>query len=152
MMWKDSDLPDGTSLWLWEVIESANRSLRQLCRRLETMDGDQLRRYCREYDEAKGWVNPCYCPEFHPSERCPEDFGDDFSVWVVAQGLAFYMEVWKNPERIDEYLKSFELIDLGRGYADRDWDHEADREEYLGWQCPLGVAHALHYHRYGEEC
>ena len=51
--------------------------------------------------------------EKHISEPCPEDFGDDFAKWAVAQGLAFYLEVWKNPDRIDEYLKGFEMIDLG---------------------------------------
>ena len=86
-------------LWFWSILESSNRSLVALCRQLEELPKDQLRRYRLEFDKWAGEVNPHHWEECQPhlSESCSEDSAEDFAAWVVMQGLSFYEEVASPP-------------------------------------------------------
>ena len=146
-MGAESNHPE-LSAWFWELLESSNSSLRLLCRKLE----QQLRAYRRQYDEAKDYVNPCYCEEFSPylADGCSEDHGDDFSAWVVMQGHRFYEEVQTDPTSIQRYLDLFGDVERRVEGSPR-WDESVDREEYRGYQRADYIATPIYRLRFGEE-
>ncbi|QJX00281.1 TIGR02996 domain-containing protein [Frigoriglobus tundricola] len=146
--------------WFWRLLESANRSLRDLCRRLETLPEERLRQYHEQFDGAKCYVNPCSWDECHPflTVGCSEDHGDDFAAWVVMEGRDFYEQVRAHPEQIDHYLqtcddaemkhrrlKPKQRIDAGL------WDFEVDRPEYRGYQRADYIARAVYLSRFGRD-
>jgi hypothetical protein len=140
--------------WFWELLESSGRSLRALCRRLEQLPKEQLRRYRLMYDKLKGEVNPHGWEECHPylTDQCSEDHADDFAAWVVMQGLAFYDEVAAHPEQIQHYLGMFAQAEAERRSGRQGaWDNEADRPEYRGYQRADYIASPIYLMRFGEE-
>jgi hypothetical protein len=140
------------SPWFWELLESSNSSLRSLCRKLEQLPKEQLRTYRVQYDEAKEYVNPCYCEEFYPyvADDCSEDHGDDFSAWVVMQGRRFYEEVRTDPTSIQRHLDVFDDVERKVEGSPR-WDESVDREEYRGYQRADYIATPIYRLRFGEE-
>jgi hypothetical protein len=140
------------SAWFWELLESSGRSLSFLCRQLEQLPEDQLRRYRDDYDEAKSYVNPCYWDECLPHLRqdCSEDHGDDFAAWVVMKGRAFYEEVRPHPEAVGGYLDQFAEAERWAGKPG-EWDESVDRPEYRGSQRADFIASRILWERFGEE-
>ncbi len=141
-------------LWFWTLLESSGRSLQALCRKLEQLPKEQIRRYQLEYDKRKGYVNPHAWEECHPhlTEDWSEDAADDFAAWVVMQGLDFYEEVAADPDRIDDYIKMYWRSEVERrvGPGGR-WDTEVDRPEYRGYQRPDYIATPIYKMRFDEE-
>lgn len=140
------------SPWFWELLESSNSSLRSLCRKLEQLPKEQLRAYRLQYDEAKEFVNPCYCEEFGPhiTDDCSEDHCDDFSAWVVMQGRRFYEQVRADPASIQRYLDLFDEVERKLEGSLR-WDQSVDREEYRGYQRADYIATPIYKLRFGED-
>jgi hypothetical protein len=137
--------------WFWNLIDSSDRSLRKLCGKLEQLSKHDLCRYYLAYGHWKDAVNPHYREECHPylAEPCSEDHCDDFSAWVVMQGLAFFDEVIKHPERIQQYLEVFSDCASGHGYSELRWDENVDREDYRGCQRADYIASAIFRSRHG---
>lgn len=141
------------SPWFWELLESSEHSLRSLCRRLEQLPKEQLRRYRLEYDEAKDCVNPCYWEECYPhlSEECSEDHGDDISAWVVMQGRDFFEQVLTHPEEVQRYLDIFSKVEMRQGFPELRWDETVDRAEFQGYQRADYIASPIYQTRFGED-
>jgi hypothetical protein len=141
------------SLWFWELLESSNRSLRALCRKLEELPQELLLRYHLEYEEAKEYVNPCFREEYYPYLRdgCSEDHGDDFSAWVVMQGKEFFENVLAHPEDAQKYLDEFSEHEMRRANPELRWDEEVDREEFRGYQRADCIAAPIYQIRFGED-
>jgi hypothetical protein len=140
--------------WFWDLLESSARSLRALCRRLEELPQEQLRRYKLLYDKWKGEINPHAWEECHPylAEDCSEDHADDFAAWVVMQGSAFYDEVAAHPELIQHYLGKFARAEAERRSGQPGaWDNEVDRPEYRGYQRPDYIPSPIYRMRFGED-
>jgi Protein of unknown function (DUF4240) len=141
------------SPWFWDQLESSGRSLRSLCRKLEELPKEELRRYRLEYEEAKCDVNPCSWDACQPflSGGCSEDYGDDFAAWVVMQGREFFGRVLSHPEDVQRHLEMFGEVGMRRGPADLRWDNEVDREDYGGCQRADYIALAVYRARFGED-
>ncbi len=142
----------GIAATFWELIESSGRNLRKLCRKLEELPKDQLRRYRQTYADYKYEVNPHCWKECHDylSGDCSEDQADDFAAWVVMQGLAFFHVVSSHPEKIHLYLDMFCDTESGRGYHELRWNEEVDRVEYRGNQRADYIASPIYELRFGE--
>jgi uncharacterized protein DUF4240 len=141
------------SAWFWDLLESSGRSLRSLCRKLEGLPKEELRRYRLEYDEAKSQVDPCSWDACQPflSRGCSEDHGDDFAAWVVMQGREFFGRVRSHPQDVQRHLEMFGEVEMRRGPADLRWDNEVDREEYRGCQRADYIASPIYRARFGED-
>src|SRR4051794_1448705 len=128
-MGTESDGPE-LSPWFWELLESSNRTLRSLCRKLEQLPKDELRNYQRQYDEVKEFVNPHYCEEFWPylTDGYSEDDCDDFSAWVVMRGRDFYEQVRADPASLPRYVALFAEVERKVAGSPR-WDTSVDRAE-----------------------
>jgi hypothetical protein len=148
-------MTDGPQLvpWFWELLESSGRNLRSLCRKLEQLPKEQLRRYRLDYDEAKDCVNPCCREECQPhlSGDCSEDHGDDFAAWVVMQGREFFERVRTHPEEVPRYLDMFGAAEARRDSPELRWDLEVDRDEYRGYQRADYIATPIYAARFGED-
>lgn len=141
-------------LWFGALLESSNRSLIALGRKLEALPKEQWRRYRLEFDKWAGDVNPHYWEECQPhlSESCSEDSAEDFAAWVVMQGLGFYEEVAAHPERIDAYLKMFCQAEAERRTGGPGWwNNDVDRTEYRGYQRADYIATPIYQARFGED-
>jgi hypothetical protein len=134
--------------WFWDLIETSDRGLRVLAKRLEELPKERLQQYLLWYDEAKEHVNPAYIEEFwpHMPEPCSDDHGDDFAAWVVAQGREYLGLVRSNPADIQTHLDIFEA-DL----PEFTWDTAVDREEYRGYQRPGSIVTPIYETRFGED-
>jgi hypothetical protein len=149
-----SDEPNAwwPSPWFWEVVESSNRDLRTLCRTLESLPQEDLRRFQFDYEDAMSYVNPCTCQKYWPYlEECSADAATDFADWVVRQGRSFYAEVRGSPQLIGRYWEAFETCEVGSESSNLGWNVEVDRPEYRGWQTPAGIARPIHRLRFGED-
>lgn len=146
---------DGPRLspWFWDLLESADHNLCALCRKLEELPKERLQRYRMEYDEAMGYVNPCYCEEFYPYlvGEYSEDHCDDFAAWVVSQGREFYDQVRTQPETIQRHLDMFARDEEGRRSSKWSWDETVNRPEYRGYQRPDYIASPIYEMRFGED-
>src|SRR5262249_53818538 len=110
--------------WFWGIIESSERSLVALCRQLEELPKEKLRRYQVLYDMAKSRVNPQYweaCHPYLPEDGCSEDRSDDFAAWVVSWGRTFFKEVRARPSQIQRYLEMFSDYEIGGGPLKLRW-------------------------------
>src|SRR5262249_42206062 len=142
------------SSWFWDLLESAGHNLCALCRKLEELPQEQLERYRLEYDEAMGYVNPCYCEEFHPYlvDECSEDHCDDFAAWVVSQGREFYERVRSQPEAVQQHFDMFVRAETGRRSRMQGWwDDRVDRPEYRGYQRPDYIASPIYEMRFAKD-
>jgi hypothetical protein len=140
------------SPWFWQLLASSQLSLPALCRQLEQLPKEQLRRYHFEYEAAKDAVNPSYRPEFyaHLAAECSEDHGDDFAAWVVMQGRAFFEQVLAHPEQMQRHLDLFAEVESGHAARQLRWDNEVDRPEYRGYQRADYIAWPIYQLRFGE--
>lgn len=138
--------------WFWDLLASAERSLRSLCHQLEQLPRERLLQFQTAFDEAKDSLNPYSdwveaAP--HISEWPSEDGADDFSAWVVIQGKEFYHRVRANPDEIQHYLDLFNDVEAGR-HPSMHWDIEVDREEYRGYQRADYIITPIYRTRFGQ--
>ncbi len=137
--------------WFWELLDSSERSLCALCRKLEAIPKEKLFQFQRQYTEAKDYVNPRDWddPDI-PSAVRSCGVGDEFGEWVVSQGKSFYYEVRSNPAQLQKYIDMFETSESGQGLAELRWDCEVDRADYRGWQSPAMIAFPIFEARFGR--
>ncbi len=140
------------SPWFWEVMESSNRNLRALCRRLEILSREQLIAFHDQYAEAMSAVNPLHRVAYSQHlDECSEDAADDFASWVVGQGANFFSAVREHPEAVKVYWDEFEASGYGQEECHLGWNIEVDRDEYRGAQFPSVIAYSIFRLRFGEE-
>jgi uncharacterized protein (TIGR02996 family) len=143
--------------WVWQLLESANRSLHSLSQLLEALPKERLETFAREIYDAKSYVNPCYWEECYPHllGGCSEDHGDDFAAWVVMEGRDFYEQVRARPDKINQHLQTYDEVVRNR-YRKRksrsvpkEWT-DADRSEYRGYQRVDYLARRIYEVRFGD--
>src|SRR5262245_24606750 len=95
-------------------------------------------RYQRQYEKAKALVNPLWRADFasfiRDHEDCSDDTADDFAAWVVMQGRVFFEKVVADPGRLAACLAKFQKSEEAEGESVSQWDEDADRPEYEGYQ------------------
>jgi hypothetical protein len=128
--------------WFWEVLESAQHSVRTLCSQLEALPRDKLYSFQYQYWEAMDCLPP----------GVPADFdAEDFAEWVVSQGRAFYYDLRRQPARLQACLDMYLTSEGGRGFLELRWDEQVERDEYRGWQSPFQVGFAIYQLRFGKD-
>jgi len=139
--------------WFWELLSSAQRSLRSLCRQLEALPRERLRAYRATFDDAKASVDPYLDwneASPHITDWPSEDGADDFAAWVVVQGREFYERVLQNPGRADEFLDLFRETEMRRR-PELAWDNRVDQPEYRGNQRADTIATSIYRARFGTQ-
>jgi hypothetical protein len=103
-------IPDEIPGDFWRIIDSAGCNSERLTQLLESMDEEDLLRFCWNYEEAVGQIATLY----HELTDFSEDTSEDICRWVVAQGEVAFTRVWDNAED----LISSEATPYGRVQAD----------------------------------
>jgi hypothetical protein len=145
------------SPWFWSVLASAGRNLNTLAQQLEKMSREELLEYAAEYQDAMEEVNP-YCfdevswdrvSEAVAAASLSEDGAEDYAMWVVSLGDAFFDEVCRTEHRIAMFFELFEESERRDG--PNRWDLSVDRPEYRGSQSPFDIAAAVYAVRFGSD-
>jgi len=146
-------MADGDSTdWVWLVLESSSRTLRNLCRQLERLPRERLRRFQEAFDTQMGTVNlygDWDAVASHVTEWPSEDGADDFAALVVEQGRVFHDSVRSNPDQVQRHLDRFRAMEAEPQGAST-WERLVDRKEYRGYQSPESIALAVYRARFGE--
>jgi hypothetical protein len=134
-------------VWFWNLIDTSERSLQKLCRKLEALSKEELVTYQRLCWEAKESVNPhSRFEEMQPlSSPCSEDDADDFAGWVVGEGRLFFEEVESHPSQVQTYW------DVLEDESGPQWDISVDVPEYSGFQRVDMIATPIYEARFHEE-
>ena len=133
--------------WFWEIVESSQRNLVTLSRKLESLSKDELVRYQVQCWHAKEDVNP-YSQTYDLEASgltCSEDDADDFAAWVVGEGRTFCEKVRDNPDNIRKFFDTYEEADGSS------WDETVDDPEYHGNQRLDFLANAVYSKKFDED-
>ncbi|WP_171469892.1 DUF4240 domain-containing protein [Frigoriglobus tundricola] len=99
--------------WFWPLVESLGTDADVMASRFRAMPLQRLLAFRRQYDRARGKVNPIYRADFVIGARdCSEDHADDFAAWVVSRGRAFWGEVRRHPSKCWQFLGEFEPVEF----------------------------------------
>ena len=132
--------------WFWNIVESSERTLKKMCKKLETLSQEELVNFQRICWHLKEDVNPfTRSDEMKIGRACSEDHGDDFSGWVIAEGRAFFENVRDHPEDAQKHNDFLE-----REHRKR-WDTSVDDEDYKGYQSVDMIAKAVYEKKFDED-
>lgn len=127
---------EGPAALPWRLLDEARPSLQLLVGALERLPRDRLLAYARSYDDAMMQVcEPWNGPEVD-GIQFSEDDTEDFTVWVVSQGRAYWKQAVAS-EDLTEFVRQY--------WAQRatSWDLAVENQAYEGFQSCRALATAI---------